>query len=112
MKGYASSKKEPLFNGKKVTDYDAVIQGHVHFDMDDTIENTDIYTLRAVGMGYGTTDPKDTACYYVLKERKDEDGYDLEQRLISYNRNSLLSNIYTSDIPNKELVLRFVKPEK
>ena len=112
MKGYASSKKEPLFNGKKVTDYDVVIQGHVHFDMDDYLEDTDIYTLRAVGMGYGTTDPKDTACYYVLKERKDEDGYDLEQRLISYNRNSLLSNIYTSDIPNKELVLKFVNPEK
>ena len=80
--------------------------------MDDYIGDTDIYTLRAVGMGYGTTDPKDTACYYVLKERKDEQGYDLEQRLIGYNRNSLLSNIYTSDIPNKELVLRFVKPEK
>lgn len=112
MRGYASSKKEPLFDGKKVTDYDAVIQGHVHFDMDDTLEDTDIYTLRAVGMGYGKTDPKDTACYYVLKERKDETGYDLEQRLVKYNRNSLLSNIYTSDIPNKELVLRFVKPEK
>ena len=112
MRGYASSKNEPLFNGKKVTDYDVIIQGHVHFDMDDTLEDTDIYTLRAVGMGYGTTDPKDTACYYVLKERKDEDGYDLEQRLVRYNRNSLLSNIYTSDIPNKELILRFVNPEK
>lgn len=112
IRGYASSKKEPLFDGKKVTDYDAVIQGHVHFDMDDFIENTDIYTLRAVGMGYGDRDPKDTACYYVLRERKDENGYDLEQRLVEFNRNSLLSNIYTSDIPNKELVLRFVKPER
>ena len=112
IRGYASSKKEPLFGGKKVTDYDAVIQGHVHFDMDDYLEDTDIYTLRAVGMGYGKTDSKDTACYYVLRERTDETGYDLEQRLVRFNRNSLLSNIYTSDIPNKELVLRFVKPEK
>ena len=111
MKGYQSSKKEPLFNGKKVTDYDAVIQGHVHFDMDDYIENTDIYTLRAVGMGYNY-DPKDTACYYILKERKDNDGYDLEQRLVKFNRNNLLSSIYTTDMPNKQLILRFVKPEK
>ena len=111
MRGYQSSKKEPLFNGKKVTDYDAVIQGHVHFDMDDYIENTDIYTLRAVGMGYNY-DPKDTACYYILKERKDNDGYDLEQRLVKFNRNNLLSSIYTTDMPNKQLILRFVEPKK
>ena len=39
-------------------------------------------------------------------------GYDFEQRYVKFNRNNLLSNIYTSDIPNKQLILRFVKPEK
>ena len=112
MRGYQSSKNEPIFDGKKVTDYDAIIQGHVHFDMEDYLENTDIYTLRAVGLGYSETDPKNEACYYVLRERKDDLGYDFEQRYVKFNRNNLLSNIYTSDIPNKQLILRFVKPEK
>ena len=112
MRGYQSSKNEPIFDGKKVTDYDAIIQGHVHFDMEDYLEDTDIYTLRAVGIGYSETDPKNEACYYVLRERKDDLGYDFEQRYVKFNRNNLLSNIYTSDIPNKQLILRFVKPEK
>lgn len=50
--------------------------------------------------------------FYVLRERKDDLGYDFEQRYVKFNRNNLLSNIYTSDIPNKQLILRFVKPEK
>ena len=110
VRGYLSSKNEPLFNGKKVTDYDGIIQGHVHFHMEDEIENTKIHTLRAVGMGYENDEP-DTACYYVLKERKDK-TYEIEKRLVPFNRNSLLSSIYTSGLPNKELVLKYVKPKK
>ncbi len=108
MKGYQSSKETPLFEGKEITNYDAVIQGHVHFEMDDSIEDTDIYTLRAVGMGY-KKDPQDKACYYVLKERKDN-TFEIEKRLVKFNRNSLLSNIHTCNIPNKSLLLRFVNP--
>ncbi len=107
VRGYVSSKNEPLFQGKKVTDYDAIIQGHVHFHMEDEIEGTKIHTLRAVGMGY-ENDKSNTACYYVLKERKDN-TYEIEKRLVTFNRNSLLSSIYTSSLPNKELVLRYVK---
>ena len=105
--GYLSSKNKPLFEGKEITNYDAIIQGHVHFEMDDSLKDTDIYTLRAVGMGY-KADPNDKACYYVLKERKDN-TFEIEKRLVHFNRNSLLSNIYTSDIPNKSLILNFVK---
>lgn len=104
--GYASAKKEPLFGGKRVTDYDAVIQGHVHFDITDKLENTDIQTIRAVGIGYGE-DSNDTACYYVLKEKK-SGGYDLEKRLVRFNKNRLISDIYTSGVPNREHVLKFV----
>ena len=110
VRGYLSSKNEPLFNGKKVTDYDGIIQGHVHFHMEDEIENTKIHTLRAVGMGYENDEP-DTACYYVLKERKDN-TYEIEKRLVPFNKNSLLSSIYTSGLPNKELVLKYVKTKK
>lgn len=110
IRGYVSSKNEPLFQGKRVTDYDAIIQGHVHFHMEDEIEGTKIHTLRAVGMGYENDKPN-TACYYVLKERKDN-SFDIEKRLVSFNKNSLLSSIYTSSLPNKELVLRYVKTKK
>ncbi len=105
-KGYLSAKEKPLFDGKCVSDYDAIIQGHVHFDMTDKLADTRIYTLRAVGMGY-EDDYNDTACYYVLKERKDGD-FDIEKTLVPFNRNSLLSNIYTSDLPGKSRVLMYV----
>ena len=49
---------------------------------------------------------------YIIKESTDDLEYDFEQRYVKFNRNNLLSNIYTSDIPNKQLILRFVKPEK
>ena len=109
-RGYISAKNEPLFQGKKVTDYDAIIQGHVHFHMKDELEDTQIRTLRAVGMGYEDDEPN-SACYYVLKERKDK-TFDIERRLVPFNKNSLLSSIYTSSLPNKELVLRYVKTSK
>ena len=76
-------------------------------DMDDTLEDTDIYTLRAVGMGYGKTDPKDTACYYVLKERKDG-SFDIENRNVPYDKNSLVSSINNSTSPEKTRALRYI----
>ena len=108
--GYLSAQEEPLFGGKKVEDYDAVIQGHAHFDMTDKLGGTDIYTLRAVGMGY-EDDYNDTACYYVLKERKDGD-FDIEKRLVTFNRNNLLADICASDYPGKERVLKYVNSGK
>ena len=107
IKGYLSAKQEPLFNGKLVTDYDAVFQGHVHFDMKDKLNNTDIYTLRAVGMGY-EEDSSTTACYYILKEKKDG-TFDVEKKLIKFNKNLLLSNVKSSGIPHKEKILSFLQ---
>lgn len=104
IKGLIDAKNNPLFNGKKVTDYDSIIQGHVHFQMEDNLDDTKVYTLRAAGIGY-KDDPKDMACYYVLKEKKDG-TYDIEKKLVSFNRNLLLSNIKSSSIPHKEPILR------
>lgn len=104
IKGLIDAKNNPLFNGKKVTDYDSIIQGHVHFQMEDKLDDTKIHTLRAAGIGY-KDDPKDMACYYVLKEKKDG-TYDIEKKLVSFNRNLLLSNIKSSSIPHKEPILR------
>ena len=104
VKGLIDATDHPIFDGKKVTNYDSIIQGHVHFDMEDELEDTKIHTLRACGMGY-KADPKDMACYYVLKEKKDG-TYDIEKRLVPFNRDLLLSNIKSSSIPHKELILR------
>ena len=37
---------------------------------------------------------------------------DLEKRLVHFNKNSLLSSIYTSDIPNKDAIIRYVKTDQ
>ncbi len=105
--GYLSAKEEPLFNGKSIKYYDDVIQGHVHFDMKEKIDNTNIHTLRALAMGF-YNENSNTACYYVLKEKKDG-SFDIEKRLVKYNKNILISNILSSNIPHKEKVLRYIK---
>lgn len=105
--GYLDAMNNPLFEGKKVTDYDAILQGHVHFHLDDYVSNTKISTLRAVGMGYVRRDYKN-ACYYVIKEKKDG-TFDIEKRLVDFNRNLMLGNIISSDIPHKEKILKYVR---
>lgn len=106
VRGYQSAKDNPIFNGKKVNEYDAIIQGHVHFNMEDFLDDTKIYTLRAVGMGY-EEDPSNSACFYVLKEKKDGD-FDLEKVLVPFNKNLLISNIHNSGVPNQENILKYV----
>lgn len=111
VKGYMASRDEPIFGGKLVTDYDYVLQGHYHFELEDTLDNTEVYTLRAVGMGYEGHDADNEACYYVLKERKDGD-IDVDKRYVSFNRNALLSSIHTCDLPSKDRVLSYVKKSR
>lgn len=108
IKGYISAQNEPIFGGKLVTDYDSIIQGHVHFDMEDQLEDTEIYTLRAVGMGYKSAKEEDKACYYILRERKDG-TFEIEQQLVEFNRNNLLSKVYTSGLPHKDRLLEYIR---
>ena len=106
-----ASRDEPIFGGKLVTDYDYVLQGHYHFELEDTLDDTEVYTLRAVGMGYEGYDADNEACYYVLKERKDGD-IDIDKRYVEFNRNALLSSIHTCDLPSKDRVLSYVKKSR
>lgn len=106
-KGVIDAMKHPILDGKMVTDYDTILQGHVHFDIKDHIEDTQIYTLRGAGMGY-KSDRKDTACYYILREKKDG-TFDIEKKLVRYNRHKLLQNINGSTLPHKEYLLKMVK---
>lgn len=107
--GYILAKKEPLFDGKLITDYDAVIQGHVHFELNDKLDDVDILTLRAVAMGHkDDVIRKDRACYYIIKERKDM-GFEVEKQTVPYNSKRLINRIYTSDLPNKQKVLKIIE---
>ncbi len=111
VRGYVSAKGEPLFGGKLVTDYDCILQGHVHFEIDDKLEDTDIFILRALSMGFEGKEDINEACYYVLRERKDGD-VDIEKVYVRFNRNALLSSIHTSDLPSKDRVLSYVKKSR
>lgn len=101
-----SSINEPLFNGESVLFYDDIFQGHVHFEMEDKIEKTNIYTLRACGMGWKIE--RDTACYYILKERKDG-KFDIEKVTLPYNKNNLICSIKSCGLPHKDKILTFLK---
>lgn len=106
-KGYLSAKKDPIFEGKQVDSYDEIIQGHAHFRYLTDDGKIRIRTIRALGMGYGS-DPIDTASYIIIKERTDG-GYDIEEVLVPFERESMLKSIEESDMPEKGTIERFVK---
>lgn len=108
VQGYLSSKNTPMFDGKLITSYDDVFQGHVHFELEDRLNNTNIHTLRGAGMGELDESKKSMAYYIILKEKK-IGGYDIEKVYIPFNKNSLLSSIYSSDMPTKTKILSYLK---
>lgn len=100
VRGYLSAREEPLFAGKKVDFYDAVVQGHVHWKLYDNGTPTKFYSIRAVGMAY-RNDPVDTASYVVLEEQ--EDGFKLDEVLVKYDREKMISSILSSDSPDQTI---------
>lgn len=105
--GYIDSFNNPLFAGKKVTDYNHIIQGHVHFHINDFLDKTKIDTLRAVSMGYGEDDLY-KGCYYILKEKTDG-TFDIEKRLVPFNHQLLHAKIESSGIPHKDTILKYAR---
>jgi len=97
MRGYLSAMNDPLFGGKRVDFYDAVIQGHVHFKIYEKTNETDFYSIRAVGMAY-REDPIDTASYVILSET--DNGFKLEEVLVKYDREKMEYSILNSDSPD------------
>ena len=100
VKGYLSAREEPLFAGKKVDFYDAVVQGHVHWKLYDNGTPTKFYSIRAVGMAY-RSDPVDTASYVILEEL--EDGFKIDEVLVKYDREKMISSILSSDSPDQTI---------
>lgn len=97
VRGFLSAKENPLFARKKVDFYDAVVQGHVHWKLYDEEQPTKFYSIRAVGMAY-RQDPVDTASYVILEEQ--EDGFKIEEVLVKYDREKMISSILSSDSPD------------
>lgn len=110
MRGFLSAKNEPLFALKRVEFFDAVIQGHVHFKIYEETNQTNYYTIRAAGMAYSNPalnyfSPIDTASYIILHEK--QVGYDLEEVLVKYDREKMISSILSSENPDKFTASRF-----
>ncbi|MGN1311410.1 MAG: hypothetical protein ACI4U4_00175 [Bacilli bacterium] len=84
MGGYISAYKDPLFGGKRVDFYDAIVQRHVHFKLFERGNNTDYYTIRVVVMSYGG-DPIDTASYVILREKTNDKGFNIERVYVPFD---------------------------
>ena len=97
MRGYLSALDDPLFKGKRVNFFDAVIQGHVHWKIYEHSDSADFYSIRAVGMAYNK-DPIDTASYVILEEKKN--GFDLKEVLVQFDREKMEYSILNSDSPD------------
>lgn len=96
--GIISAKREPLFGGKTVDQFDALIQGHVHWKLYEESDSTRFYSIRAVGMAYGDN-AVDTASYVILRE-KTSGGFDFEEILVPYDREKMMESILKSDSPD------------
>lgn len=99
IRGYLSAKDDPLFRKKRVDFFDAIIQGHVHYKLYEESEKTKFYTIRAVGIGY-KKDEISTASYVILKEKTNNEGFDLEEVLVKYDREKMKYQILNSDSPD------------
>ena len=97
LTGYIDGMREPLFSGKNISAYDSLIQGHVHFEMEDYLGDTKIHTLRAVAMGYKGNEDTKVATYYILKEKNDG-GYDIIRKNVEYDRDNMIANINSINI--------------
>lgn len=98
--GYISAFLHPLFGGKMVEAYDAIIQGHTHFKIYEHSENVDFYAIRAAGMAYDRGE-EDMASYVILTQT--ETGFVLEDVLVPFDRDKMIHAVNKSDIPDPVL---------
>lgn len=100
VKGFLSARDNPLFAKKQIEYFDTIIQGHVHFKLYESSDSTEFYSIRAVGMAYDK-DPVDTASYVILNEK--ENGFDIEEILVKYDRQKMIYNVVNCTSPDKTM---------
>ncbi len=109
LKGVQSYIQDPLFLSdntlKTVHDYDAIVQGHVHFESHVETDKTDFHTLRAVGMG-NISGREDLATYTIIHET--EDGYKLEKVEIPFDKEKTDRVIKKTKFP-KRMISSYLK---
>ena len=104
---YLSGKVDPLLFGHTVDMYDAIIQGHVHFKLYEESDKEKFISVRAVGMAYGKEEPVDCASYVILRETTD--GFEVEERLVRFNREKMETSIISCNMPGKGRIEKFVQ---
>ena len=100
-KGFKSAYQDPLFNGRRVSEFYAIFQGHVHFKYIEKSPTTLFYT---VGMAYKE---KNIATYIIIKEK--EEGFDIEEVFVTFDRDKLLNSVKDSDLPDKSLINKYLR---
>lgn len=102
MRGYVSARDYPIFNGKTVDNYDAVIGGHIHRNLYEKGNNTEFYSIRALALHFDG-DPQDMAFYIILHERTDNMGFDIERVYVPFDREKMEYTINKSDEPTGKI---------
>lgn len=106
VQGFVSARQEPLFDGKQMSYFDAIIQGHVHFKFYESTGPTEIYTIRAAGMLYESPEKND-ASYVILKEKTNNQGFDYEEVFVNFDREQMINSVLSSDNPNRKEIEKF-----
>lgn len=108
LQGVKSYIENPLFLSenrlKTVQDYDAVIQGHVHFESNVETSDTNFHTLRAVGMG-NRDGRDDLATYTIIHQTKE--GYELEKIEVPFDKEKTDHVIKKTRFP-KQMISRYL----
>ena len=102
MKGYVSFKDYPIFCGKKVDYYDAIIQGHVHRNIYERGNDTDFYSFRAMAVHFDK-DPIDMAFYVIVNECENKFGFEIEKVYVPFDREKMEYTILKSDEPTGKI---------
>lgn len=102
MRGYVSARDYPIFDGKTVNNYDAIIGGHTHRNLYENGNNTEFYSIRAVALHFDK-DPKDMAFYIILHEKTNNMGFDVERVYVPFDREKMEYTISRSDEPTGKI---------
>lgn len=102
MMGIVSAYNVPLFSGKSVSDFDAIFQGHLHWKALENDGKTMFATLRGAGIAY-QNELFNSAYYMILTEN--ENGFDVEEVLVPFDREKMEYSINNSSIPDETINL-------
>lgn len=102
MKGYLSARDYPIFNGKMVNHYDAIVQGHMHRNLYEKGNGIEFHTIRAMALHFDD-DPIDLAFYIILHERSGNMGFDIEKVYVPFDRIKMENTIRRSDEPTGKI---------